>query len=517
MHPWQHAAADPDRPAIILFPSGRRISYAALDEASNRGAQAFRRMGLKAGDSIALLVRNCPEFLEIYWAGQRAGLDMAMISTHLKPAEAAYIIADSGARALLVSADLPSAQALAGAECSLIPDVERIWSIGELKGAGNWAATLQAMPADRVPDEISGRYLVYSSGTTGRPKGVVLPFARGPIDEVSPTEAQSGKRWGADETMIALCVQPLYHAAPLVFCTSTHRRGATVVLMEKFDAEAALQAIEAHRVTHVQMVPTMFVRLLRLPPEVRAKYDLSSLKAVIHAAAPCPVEVKRQMMEWLGPILYEYYSGSEANGQCFITPEEWLQKPGSVGRAVWGELHVCDETGAELPAGQPGLVYFAGGLDFQYRNDQAKADKARNPLHPTWSTLGDIGYVDDDGYLFLTDRKDFVIISGGVNIYPQATEDLLISHPKVADAAVFGVPDPEFGEAVMAVVEPADWADATPAFAEELKAHCRAGLSAIACPKHVVFESALPRMPTGKLAKKPLRERYWAGRATLTT
>ena len=392
----------------------------------------------------------------------------------------------------------------------LMPGVRAIYAVAApCDGTRDWAAAIAEQPATPVTDQISGRYLVYSSGTTGRPKGVILPFRAGPIEETSPTEQQSARRYGAGPDMVSLCCQPLYHAAPIVFCTAAHRQGGTVVLLERFDAEAVLQAIETHRVTHLSMVPTMFVRLLRLPPDVRAAYDLSSLKVVVHAAAPCPVDVKRQMFDWLGPIIYEYYAGSEANGQCFITPEEWLRKPGSVGRASWGVLHICDEAGDELPAGEPGLVHFEGGLDFSYRNDDAKARKARNPLHPTWSTLGDIGYVDEDGYLFLTDRKDFVIISGGVNVYPQACEDLLISHPKVLDAAVIGVPDRDFGEAVKAVVQPADWAEATPDLAAELIAYCRSKLSAVSCPKSIDFQRELPRLPTGKLAKRALRDRYW--------
>ncbi|MET0248092.1 MAG: AMP-binding protein, partial [Sphingobium sp.] len=304
---------------------------------------------------------------------------------------------------------------------------------------------------------------------------------------------------------------PLYHTAPIVYAVSTQRLGGTVVVLRKFDPEAALAAIERYRVAFTQMVPTMFLRLLRLPDEIRLGHDVSSLKMVVHAAAPCPVEVKRRMIEWLGPIIYEYYGGSEGNGSTFITPQEWLEKPGSVGRANWGTIHICGEDGAELPVGEPGLVYFEGGLDFQYLNDPDKTKDARHPRHAAWSTLGDVGYLDADGYLFLTDRKSFMIISGGVNIYPQETENLLASHPRVADVAVIGVPDPDMGEAVKAVVQPVDWADATPEFAAELIAHCRAHLSAIKCPRSVDFDPALPRHDTGKLYKRLIRDRYWGG------
>jgi acyl-CoA synthetase (AMP-forming)/AMP-acid ligase II len=253
----------------------------------------------------------------------------------------------------------------------------------------------------------------------------------------------------------------------------------------------------------------MFVRMLALPEGERASFDLSSLRYVVHAAAPCPVEIKRRMLDWFGPIINEYYSGSEANGQCFITPEEWLKKPGSVGRASVGVLHICDETGKELPAGREGMIYFESQREFGYLNDPEKTAKSRHPAHPTWSALGDIGYVDEDGYLFLTDRKDFMIISGGVNIYPQATENALILHPKVADAAVIGVPNAEFGEEVKAVVQPKDWADVSEAFAEELIAYCRERVSNVACPRSVDFVPDLPRLPTGKLAKHEVRRKYW--------
>jgi acyl-CoA synthetase (AMP-forming)/AMP-acid ligase II len=289
----------------------------------------------------------------------------------------------------------------------------------------------------------------------------------------------------------------------------TLRVGGTAVVLEKFDAERTLQAIQTWKVTAAQFVPTMFVRMLALPEEVRAAYDLSSLKRVTHAAAPCPVSVKRRMIEWLGPIVHEYYSGSEGNGQCAITPEEWLRKPGSVGKAVWGVLHICDESGDELAANQPGVIYFEGATSFSYRNDEAKTAKSRHPHHSDWSTIGDIGYVDEDGYLFLCDRKDFMIISGGVNIYPQAVEDLIIGHPKVLDAAVIGAPNDEFGEEVKAVVQPRDWADAGPSLASELIAYCEASVSKVSCPRSVDFVRELPRLPTGKLAKHEIRRPYW--------
>ncbi len=281
--------------------------------------------------------------------------------------------------------------------------------------------------------------------------------------------------------------------------------------MRKFDPEAALAAIADYKVTVTQMVPTMFVRMLKLPDAVRLNYDVSSLRHVVHAAAPCPVETKRAMIGWLGPIVQEYYGGSEGNGSTNISAEEWLKKPGSVGRASWGILHICDDAGTELPVGEQGIVYFEGGWDFQYLGDPEKTRDSRHPQHPGWSALGDIGYLDADGYLFLTDRKSYMIISGGVNIYPQEIENLLITHPKVADAAVIGVPHAEFGEEVKAVVQPMDWADATPAFAADLIAHCKAHLSPVKCPRSVDFDPALPRLDNGKLYKRLVKDRYWQG------
>lgn len=351
--------------------------------------------------------------------------------------------------------------------------------------------------------------MVYSSGTTGRPKGIRLPLPGGPADGPHMLADRISGRYGVGEESILLCPAPLYHTAPLAYGMASHRLGATLLIMDKFDAEETLRLIERNRVTFIQMVPTMFVRLLALPMETRTRYDLSSLQKIVHAAAPCPVEIKRRMIEWLGPIIYEYYGGSEGNGSTFITPEEWLTHPGSVGRADWGTLHICDDDGREVAPGTDGLVYFEGGWDFQYLNDAEKTRDARHPENSAWSTLGDIGHVDADGYLFLTDRKSFMIISGGVNIYPQETENLLLLHPDVADAAVIGVPHPEMGEEVRAVIQPKRWEDASPDFALQLIAYCRANLSHVKCPRSIDFEATLPRHETGKLYKQELRRRYW--------
>ena len=510
MYPRHFAQIAPDRPAIVMAATGEAISYAELEARANRGAQLFRSLGLAAGDTVAVWLRNCRDYFEIYWAAQRAGLYLCPVATHLTAEEAAYILNDSGSRLLVTHADVGGAASLLRERDGLIPDVAYLFDLdGGLDGLASWREALAARPGTPIDDESAGYHLVYSSGTTGRPKGIRLPLSGGPADAPHMLGERVAGRYGVGEDSVILSPAPLYHTAPLVYGMVVHRLGATLVIMDRFDAEEALRLVERYRVTFMQMVPTMFVRLLALPDAVRVRYDLSSLRKIVHAAAPCPVEIKRRMIEWLGPIIYEYYGGSEGNGSTFITPEEWLERPGSVGRAEWGMLHICDEEGRELPSGIDGLVYFEGGWDFQYLNDPAKTRDARHPLHPGWSTLGDIGHVDEAGYLYLTDRKSFMIISGGVNIYPQEVENLLIAHPRVADAAVIGIPSAEYGEAVKAVVQPLDPADATAAFADELMRFCRDKLSHVKCPRSIDFDPALPRLDTGKLYKRLIRDRYW--------
>ncbi len=510
MHPRNFAGSAPDQPAIIMATDGTATSYGELEIAANQGAQLFRSLGIKAGDTVAVWLKNCPEYYQIYWAAQRAGLYICPISSQLTTDEAAYILNDSASQLLVTHSDVPAAAALLDSRASLVPGVSHIFEIGTgLGDALSWQTALAEQPADRIADETAGFHMVYSSGTTGRPKGIRLPLTGGPADEPHMLADRISGRYGVGEGSMMLCPAPLYHTAPLAYGMAAHRLGATLVIMDKFDAEATLRLIEKYHITFMQMVPTMFIRLLALPEDVRKHYDLSSLEKIVHAAAPCPVEVKRQMIEWLGPIIYEYYGGSEGNGSTFITPKEWLRKPGSVGRADWGTLHICNEEGRELPACTDGLVYFEGGWDFQYLNDAKKTRDARHPLHPEWSTLGDIGHVDEDGYLFLTDRKSFMIISGGVNIYPQETENLLVMHPEVADAAVIGVPHPEMGEEVKAVIQPNSWGAAGPELASRLIDYCRDHLSHVKCPRSIDFDPALPRHETGKLYKQEIRKRYW--------
>jgi fatty-acyl-CoA synthase len=497
---------------MVVADTGQRLTYGELEDASNRAAHLFRSLGLKPGDRVGMLLRNCVEFAVIYWAVQRSGLIANVLSTHLKPQEAAYILADSGARVLITAADVgETAEALAGRRAELVPGLETVFSVGDepLAGAQSFEAALELMPATRLADERAGFYLIYSSGTTGRPKGIMVPFDSGPIEELSPSERGIGA-YLAFDPLVTFNGGPLYHGAPLSSMMMTQRAGGTAVVLRKFDALQTLKAIQDWRVAYAQFVPTMFVRMLALPDEVRNSFDLSSLKYVVHAAAPCPVEIKQRMIDWLGPIIYEYYGSSENLGGTFITSEEWLKRPGSVGRCATGPLHVCDEDGRVLPPNSEGLIYFEVPPErqFSYLNDPEKTRKARHPAQPNWYTAGDIGRLDEEGYLFLTDRKDFMIISGGVNIYPQAVEDALIVHPKVLDAAVIGVPNAEFGEEVKAIVQPKDWADAGEALERELIAWCRSRISAVSCPRSVDFVRELPRLASGKIAKHELRRGY---------
>lgn len=496
-HPRLHAAAHPDKPAVIMSDGSGSLTYGELEDRANCGARLLRSLGIDRGETIAYWLPNCPEVFEVYWAGQRAGLYITPISTALTGAEADYIVENSGAKLLVTTPEIPGLPALPRREGVTIMTLEE------------WRAALDKQPAEPIADEAPGFHMVYSSGTTGRPKGIRLPLPQGEVTASHMLAELSASAYGTGPDTVYLSPAPLYHTAPLAYTTSTHRLGGTVVVMPKFDPEAALAAIERFRITHVQMVPTMFVRLLKLPEAVQTRYDLSSLRIVVHAAAPCPVPIKQAMMDWLGPIIHEYYGGSEGNGSTRIGPEEWLRKPGSVGKASWGTLHICNDEGNELPAGEQGIVYFEGGWDFQYLGDEAKTRDSRNPRHPTWSALGDIGYVDADGYLFLTDRKSYMIITGGVNVYPQEVENLLITHPRVADAAVIGVPNVDFGEEVKAVVQPLNPAEATSDFAAELIAFCRAHLSPVKCPRSVDFDPALPRLDNGKLYKRLIKDRYW--------
>jgi long-chain acyl-CoA synthetase len=508
MHPSETAALSPGKPAIVMHPSGAAVTYVELAERANRAAQLFRSLGLRPGDGIAICMENHPRYLELCWAAHNAGLYYTPISSRLRPGETAYIVRDSGARVLIVSAAL--AATAAGLPGDLLAQLRCYMVDSTIEGFASYEAAIATRPDAPLPDEIQGAAMVYSSGTTGAPKGVkpALPGLR--PDEPAPLAKKLIELYGFGADTVYLSTAPLYHTAPLKFSLAALAAGGTVIVMEKFDAEGGLRCIQQYGVTHSQWVPTMFIRMLRLPEVTRGRYDLVTHKLAIHAAAPCPVDVKEQMLEWWGPIVHEYYGGSESIGMCAIGPQEWLRHKGSVGKAVRGELHVIDERGDELPPYATGTVYFANGGQFEYHNDPAKTVRAHNDRG--WATFGDIGHVDDEGYLYLTDRRDYVINSGGVNIYPQEAENLLCLHDKVADVAVFGVPNEEFGEEVKAVVVPRSMDEAGPALAQELIDHCKLHLSSIKCPRSIDFVSDLPREPTGKLVKRQIRAKYWTGR-----
>ncbi len=509
MHPCHHAITQPNKPAYVMAETGEIVTYRQLDDRSRQVAHMLRSMGLVAGDHIVILLENHPRFFEICWGAQRSGIIYTAASTRLTVMEAAYIVQDCAAKVLITShalADL--AQALLGVTPGL---KARLMVDAAHAGYFSYEAILATFAATPVADETAGCDMLYSSGTTGRPKGVFVPPESPAIDATTSLIEICKNVYGIDLNSIYLSPAPLYHAAPLRFNMVAMRLGATCIVMAHFDPEAFLRLAEKHRATHTQLVPTMFVRMLKLPATTRAAFDVRSLKFAIHAAAPCPIPIKEQMIDWWGPIIWEYYAGTEGNGMTLVRSADWLTHKGTVGKAVVGQLKICNDQGDEVPTGTPGTIHFADGKAFEYHNDPQKTADSRNARG--WTTLGDIGYVDADGFLFLTDRKAHMIISGGVNIYPQEAENLLVTHPKVMDVAVFGVPNEEFGEEVKAVVQPRDMADAGPALEAELIAFCRTQLSPNKCPKSIDFEPELPRHPTGKLYKRLLRDRYWAGHA----
>jgi fatty-acyl-CoA synthase len=504
------AKEQPEAPAVIMGAGGEVLSYREIDERSNRLAALLRNEDFVAGDHIAILMGNSATYLEVAWAAQRSGLYYTALNSHLRSAEVQYILDDCGATALVTTPAL--VDVVSALDLSRVP--VRLSVGGGLPGFTEYEAAVSRFPDVPIPDESEGREMLYSSGTTGRPKGVRKELPGTPMGDPSAAPVQIAlalARRGAGQGSVYLSPAPLYHSAPLVYCMSMLRLGATVVVMEHFEPALCLQLIERHRVTHAQFVPTMFVRMLHLPESERGRYDVSSLRSVVHAAAPCPIPVKHQMLEWWGPIIDEYYAGTEDIGSTWITAAEWLAHPGSVGRPL-SPAHVVGPDGQELGPGEEGVVYFEGGRPFQYHNDPSATASMVDDRG--WRTLGDIGVLDADGYLYLTDRKAHMIISGGVNIYPQEAENVLASHPQVADVAVIGVPDPEMGEAVKAVIELVDPSSAGPGVEADLIAACREQLASYKCPRTVDFVTELPRDPNGKLYKRLLRERYWQGHDT---
>lgn len=488
--------------------TGQVVTYAELEDRSLRIANWLRAEGFKRGDTVALLSDNDPRVFDVYWAAQRSGLYLTAINYRLKPEEVQYILENSGAKAIFVGGG-GMETALAWPEMPSL--LHRISFDNGGPGFTPLADILSSASPVRPAHEPRGGDMLYSSGTTGRPKGVRAPLPNREVSEPGDAMvAMFSGSFGFSAETVYLSPAPLYHAAPLRTCATVQALGGTAVIMDKFDAETALANIEAFKITASQWVPTMFVRMLKLDPEVRARYKISSMEVAIHSAAPCPPEVKQQMMAWWGPIVYEYYSSTEVNGITVISPQEWPGKRGSVGRPILGKLHICDEQGDELPAGQDGLIYFERDvLPFEYHLDPEKTCSTLHPQHSTWTAVGDIGHVDSDGFLFLTDRKAFMIISGGVNIYPQEVENVLALHPSIADVAVIGVPDPEMGEQVKAVVVPSPQATPGPQLEQEIIDFLKSRIASFKAPRSVDFVETLPRTATGKLVKGELRSRYW--------
>jgi long-chain acyl-CoA synthetase len=514
MYPGEHARQDPDKPAFIMAASGEVVTYAEYEARANRLAHLFRAHGLKQGDHVAFLMENNPRLLEAEGAAERTGLYYTCINSYLSAEEAAYIVNDCEARLFVTSYAKRDVAVQLPPRC---PKVERWLMVDTAISAGGgydvYEDAVAEFSADPVDDEQLGVAMLYSSGTTGQPKGILRPLPAYPPSQPHPLMAFIKDLYRMREGMVYLSPAPLYHSAPQASVAAALRLGATSVIMEHFDAAHFLDLVSRYGVTHSQMVPTMFSRLLKLPEETRAGADVSSLEWIVHAAAPCPVPVKEQMIEWWGPIIIEYYSATEGMGFTYCDSDEWLAHRGTVGKCLLGNLHILDDEGRPCATGTPGTVWFSGETNFEYFNDPEKTAASRDTTG-TMSTVGDVGYVDDDGYLYLTDRKTYMIISGGVNIYPQETENLLITHPKVLDAAVIGVPNDDLGEEVKAVVQPMPDVPPGAELERELIAFCREHLAHFKCPRTIDFEAELPRLPTGKLYKRLLRDRYWEGKTT---
>ncbi len=510
MYAGKYAELFPDRPAFIMASTGAAVSYRELEARSNRLAHLLRAQGLRRLDHYAIFMENNDRYLEACGAGERAGLYYTCVNSYLTPEELAYIVNNSRSKVLITSRSRAEVALRALEQCPHVTLALVVDDAGDGARLVDYRSAIAAFPDTPIADEALGTPMLYSSGTTGRPKGIVRPLPENPPSEPLPLFHFLTKLWHYREDMRYLSPAPLYHSAPQAAVSLTIRRGGTAVIMEHFDPEQYLALVEKYRITHSQLVPTMFSRLLKLPEEARRRHDLSSLEIAVHAAAPCPVQVKDQMIAWWGPIIHEYYGATEGLGFTACDSVEWLAHRGTVGRVLLGELHILDENGRPCPKGVPGEIWFKTATPFEYFDDPEKTAQARSP-DGTMSTVGDVGYVDDDGFLYLTDRSSFMIISGGVNIYPQECENLLITHPKVADAAVFGVPNEDLGEEVKAVVQPAAGVETGPALERELIEFCQAHLARQKCPRSVDFTDELPRLPTGKLYKKALREKYWAG------
>ncbi|MBB4684835.1 acyl-CoA synthetase [Amycolatopsis jiangsuensis] len=502
---WTIAAAEPERIALV-DPDAREIGYGELAAKANRYARGLREQGLERGDAVVLLLPNGEDLVAAYFAAIQTGLYVVVVNWHLVGPEVAYILGDSGAKAFLAHERFADVAVVAADEAGLAG--EGRFAVGAVPGFRRIEELGAGLGDGRPEDRTAGSPMLYTSGTTGRPKGVRRPLTGADPDQVPVASTWFFGVFGLQpfDDHVHLCGSPLYHTAVLNFVAISIQLGHTAVLMDRWDAEDMLRLIERHRVTHSHMVPTQFRRLLALPDEVKAKYDMGSLRVMIHGAAPCPLEVKRRMLDWWGPVVTEYYAATEGGGTV-INGEDWLRKPGSVGLPWPGStIRILDDAGEELPAGEVGTVYMKmGDSKFEYHRDREKTEKARvGDLF----TLGDVGHLDDDGYLYLHDRKADMIISGGVNIYPAEIEGELVMHPKVADIAVFGVPHEDWGEEIKAVVQPADGVDPSPELTSELLDYAATRLARFKLPKSVDYLPELPRDPNGKLYKRRLRERY---------
>jgi long-chain acyl-CoA synthetase len=513
MYTGKHAHLRPLQPAFIMAGSGETVTYRELEARCNRLAHLLRNLGLKRLDHYAIFMENNSRYLETCGAGERSGLYYTCVNSYLTPSELAYIVSNSESRVLFTSVAKLDVAREALKDCPKVELCVVVDGSGESDRIVGLREATSGLPGTPIADEYVGTAMLYSSGTTGRPKGILRPLPEQPATQQLPLFDFLLKLWQYREGMIYLSPAPLYHSAPQAAVNLAIKSGATVIIMEQFDPERYLDLIEQWGVTHTQLVPTMFSRMLKLPENRRKGRDLSSLEIAVHAAAPCPAAVKEEMIKWWGPIIHEYYGATEGLGFTACNSEEWLAHRGSVGRVLLGDLHILDEDMKPCPVGTPGTVWFKTATPFEYFNDPNKTSEARSP-DGSMSTVGDVGYVDEDNFLYLTDRATFMIISGGVNIYPQECENLLITHPKIADAAVFGVPNPDLGEEVKAVVQPMPGIAPGPELADELIAFCSQSLSRQKVPRSIDFEAELPRLPTGKLYKRLLRDRYWGDKTS---
>jgi long-chain acyl-CoA synthetase len=513
MYTGKHVRLRPLQPAFIMAASGEIVTFAELEARNNRLAHLFRKLGLNRLDHYAVFMENNSRYLESCGAGERSGLYYTCVNSYLTASELAYIVNNSESRVLITSTAKLGVAREALKQCPRVELCIVADGTGESERIVGLEAATAGLPNTPIADESIGTAMLYSSGTTGRPKGILRPLPEQTATQQLPIFDFLQKLWEYREGMIYLSPAPLYHSAPQAAVNLAIRNGGTVIIMENFDPERYLELVEKWGVTHSQLVPTMFSRMLKLPEQARRRHDLSSLEIAIHAAAPCPATVKEDMIKWWGPIIHEYYGATEGLGFTACNSADWLAHRGSVGKVMLGDLHILDENMEACPEGTPGTVWFKTATPFEYFNDPNKTSEARSP-DGSMSTVGDVGYVDGDRYLYLTDRATFMIISGGVNIYPQECENLLITHPKIADAAVFGVPNPDLGEEVKAVVQPMPGIEPCEALAEELIAFCSQSLSRQKVPRSVDFEMELPRLPTGKLYKRLLRDRYWGNKTS---